>query len=434
MPSYSQVLRQVLQDPSLRSSLSPEALSVATVFLRDFEKSGIHLPDQQRERFVSLSDEILVLGRAFTQGDAGLEGDLHEEDSRPVPFKREWFTKMHGNLLAALDESPALLGASSSADISLNPALTTWEFPTILRYAPHPEARKIAYYAMNTSGKGKVKVLERLLQRRGELASLTGYSSFGEMALGDKMAKKSESVDKFLKALEIHHRPVALKKLQELQKLRTSSFGTSSTFEPWDRDYFAEQYTRALAFSSPGSQTPISPFFSVGNVFSGLSRMLSSLYGIRLRPTSMQHNEAWNSDIVKLEVVEEDSGSIGGEAVIGTIYADLFSRAGKPPSAAHYTVRCSRRIDDDDGVGDFTYGRLDDGSQLDPSLGQRGGPASPLEVDGKRNPGREGKYQTPVVVLLCDFVRPTAGSGPSLLGWTEVETLFHEMGHAIHCE
>lgn len=183
-----QVLRSVLQDESLRSSLSPEALAVANVFLRDFEKSGIHLPNEQREKFVTLSDDILVLGRAFMQGEG--DGEVAVDRMEPVRFKREWFSSLNLNLLAALDESPALLRASTSSDICLDPALTSWEFPTILRFAPHPEARRIAYMAMNTSGKANVGVLERLLRKRAELANLTGYGSYAEMALGDKMAEK----------------------------------------------------------------------------------------------------------------------------------------------------------------------------------------------------------------------------------------------------
>jgi intermediate peptidase len=57
----------------------------------------------------------------------------------------------------------------------------------------------------------------------------------------------------------------------------------------------------------------------------------------------------------------------------------------------------------------------------------------PLAIDGMRLRGRDGLYQLPVVVLMCDFSVPT-DRVPSLLSWHEVETLFHEMGHAMHCE
>ncbi|PWN26357.1 zincin [Jaminaea rosea] len=415
-----EVLKRVLDDEMLRNSLSEEALAVAQGFLRDFEKSGIHLPDKQREQFVDLSDEILVLGRAFMQGATS------GEEAPPIArFKRSWFSDTHSNLLAALSSSPALI-PSTSSEVHLDPAHATWEFPTILRYSQSEEARKAAFVAMNTSAKGSVDVLEQLLDKRRKLAGLTGYESFAQMSLGDKMAKNPSSVAHFLDALQTHHHPLAARKLSELQALKPRD---EAPLEAWDRDYYAERYLRTLSTSMPGSTTPISPFLSVGNVFSGLSRMLSAIYGIRLRAANLEAGEAWDGDVVKLQVVEEDASSATGETVIGTIYADLFSRSGKPPSAAHYTVRCSRRIDDDDEDGDFRFGRLQDGAQVDPSqLGSRG--TSPLKVEGRATPGRTGLYQLPIVVLLCDFVRGTAG--PSLLSWSEVETLFHEMGHAIH--
>lgn len=51
-----------------------------------------------------------------------------------------------------------------------------------------------------------------------------------------------------------------------------------------------------------------------------------------------------------------------------------------------------------------------------------------------RLPGQDGVYQLPLVVLLCEFTRPTLSHGPAVLEWHEVLTLFHEMGHAMHCE
>jgi len=46
-------------------------------------------------------------------------------------------------------------------------------------------------------------------------------------------------------------------------------------------------------------------------------------------------------------------------------------------------------------------------------------------------PGGRGIFQLPIVVLLCEFARPTPGR-PTVLQWHEVLTLFHEMGHAMH--
>jgi len=49
-------------------------------------------------------------------------------------------------------------------------------------------------------------------------------------------------------------------------------------------------------------------------------------------------------------------------------------------------------------------------------------------------PNQEGMYQLPLVVLLCEFTRPSALKGATVLDWHEVMTLFHEMGHAMHCK
>src|SRR6185369_3810143 len=58
-------LRAVMTDPSILQTLSPEAYKTALIFWLDFEKSAIDLPAAQRDKFVSLSSDILVLGREF---------------------------------------------------------------------------------------------------------------------------------------------------------------------------------------------------------------------------------------------------------------------------------------------------------------------------------------------------------------------------------
>jgi len=45
---------------------------------------------------------------------------------------------------------------------------------------------------------------------------------------------------------------------------------------------------------------------------------------------------------------------------------------------------------------------------------------------------KEGLYQLPIAALSCDFAKPNVNEGPTMLTWSEVETLFHEMGHAVH--
>ena len=405
-----QVLAQIMADDQLRASLSPEAMAVAYVFLRDFEKSGIHLPEAERAKFVSLSDEILVLGRSFLQES----GQASPDDVVSIPL--EWLKGCPQPIMAALQSS------GMQEKDTLHFTKNSWEMQAISKYAPDERARKVAHLGMNSGTSDQVSILERLLQRRAELATLTGNESFAAMTLGDKMARKPENVSGFLASLASHHRPAAESSLDQLRAIKQQEKGTRDVFA-WDRDYYAEQFLRAMSRRS--TSPPINGFFSVGTVFAGLSRLFERLYGISLRAAEVSVGEVWAPDVCRIDVVE-------GEKAIGMIYADLYNRPGKPASAAHYTVRCSRRTDDDDDLNDFRFGRLDSGQSVDAELGQQ--IARPIEVESVASADRPGRYQLPIVVLLCDFVRPTVKNGPSLLNWHEVETLFHEMGHAIHCE
>lgn len=249
-------------------------------------------------------------------------------------------------------------------------------------------------------------------------------------------------MENFLRALSTHHRPLAEKNLELLRSLkRTRSPHTSSsnTFNAWDREFYSESLALQNSTRSP---VMLSPYLSLGNIFRGLSRLFSKLYGISFKFSPLKSGETWsNKEVIKLEVLDEKEG------LIGRIYCDLFQRDGKPSNAAHYTVRCSRRIDLDDDESDFKFGSLEDGRNLEnsPDLKELANAYPDVKGEGEEVRKRRKemaycdrengeRYQTPVIVLMCDFVKPGVRNGPTLLNWNEVETLFHEMGHAIHCE
>lgn len=181
----------------------------------------------------------------------------------------------------------------------------------------------------------------------------------------------------------------------------------------WDRD----------AFSPPPRQAPPISLAALtpGKVFLGLSRLFTHLYGISFRAAEVLQGEVWHQDVRKLEVMHEDEG------LIGWLYVDLFSREGKASGAAHYTVVCSRRTDDDDEEGDFTVEDLEKGASA-------AALRDFLPFNRYTIRGRQGKYQLPVSVLMFEFSRPVNSGKAICLEWQEVLTLCHEMGHALHCE
>jgi intermediate peptidase len=210
-----------------------------------------------------------------------------------------------------------------------------------------------------------------------------------------------------------HTRPYAQNALQTLSMRKQAHLKANSEqiIQAWDRDYYCPP-------EPPAPPIPLPPL-TLGTVFMGLSRLFMHLYGVSLRPADVTSGEVWHADVHKLEVVDEDAG------VLGWIYADLFTRRDKSCGAAHYTVRCSRRTDNDDEAHDLVI--PEDGGLFALSQAFEG-------VKRHRIRGAEGVFQLPLVVLLCEFTRPTINRGPTVLEWHEVLTLFHEMGHAMHCK
>lgn len=222
-----------------------------------------------------------------------------------------------------------------------------------------------------------------------------------------------ENVRHFLDALMEHTRPSACSALRSLSLRKQAHLKTKCepTIQAWDRDYYFPP-------EAPTPPIPLPPL-TLGTVFMGLSRLFTHLYGISLRPANVTSGEVWHNDVHKLEVVDEDAG------VLGWIYADLFARMGKSCGAAHYTVRCSRRTDDDDEAHDPVF----------PGAGELTALSHTFEgVKRHKIKGEDGIFQLPLVVLLCEFARPTISRGPTVLEWHDVLTLFHEMGHAMHCK
>ncbi|EAU92790.2 mitochondrial intermediate peptidase [Coprinopsis cinerea okayama7 len=393
-----EVLKQVLSNPTLVNSLSPEAYQTALIFWRDFEKSAIDLPPAQRNKFVSLSSDILVLGRQFL-----------ENASTPRPP-----TSIKASDLAGLKDKGMgvrlqLQAQFTNRDLQIYPG--SLQAHMIMRSAPNEEPRRRLYLAANSSTQEQIEVLEALLKKRAELAQLVGRESFAHMTLDDKMAKTPDNVTNFLDALIDHTRPFARSALRTLAQRKQAHHGLSSLpiIQAWDRDFYCPP-------DPPAPPIPLPPL-TLGTVFMGLSRLFRHLYGVSLRPVPSASGEVWHTDVQKLEVVDEDQG------IIGWIYADLFARRGKASGAAHYTVRCSRRTDDDDEQGDGMF----EGAELQILESQE------FEaVKRHRLPNQEGVFQLPLVVLLCEFTRPTVSKGGTILEWHEVQTLFHEMGHAMH--
>lgn len=405
-PGLDTQLQKAASIPEVWESWSVEEKTVADILIRDFAKSAIELPEEQRKAFVNLSDEIANLGNEFVDNIAAESPFLSLDSSRlkgmdPVLVRQ--LTKW-GKVNLPTEGMPAVLALRSVEDA---------------------DTRREIYMANRTSSRSNVHRLEQLLKRRAELAKLSNYESFAHMTLSDKMAKSPEAVVSFLDGLALVNAPHVKDELQELLELKKSDAHKSSErLHAWDRDFYT---ARLLNSMRSKARTPdvLSAYFSLGTVFQGLSRLFHRLYGIRLVPRETLPGETWNDDVRRLDVIDDHEGHIA------VVYCDLFERSGKSPNPAHFTLRCSRRISDEE---------MREAAEISSQPNSPFATAQEAVNDGlatNYNP-RDGNalYQLPTIALICDFSLPPASNSskqqPTLLTFRELTTLFHEMGHAVH--
>ncbi|KAE8147323.1 mitochondrial intermediate peptidase [Aspergillus avenaceus] len=384
-------LKKAANNPEVTSHWSEEEKIVAQILIKDFSNSAIHMPPNERQRFVNLSNDISQLGSSFING--------------AEPAKSH--VVVGANKLRGLD--PMLVQQLKRWNRTA-PVPTMGMIPRLALRSVHDESvRRDVYLTTRTSNAQQLGRLEQLLAKRAELAQLSGHSSFAHMTLSDKMAKSPEAVSNFLTSLVGSNREHVQGELSKLQAMKGAS-----PLQPWDHAYYVNQ--RVLQYSQSRRSRELSAvpeFFSLGTVMQGLSRLFDRLYGVRLVPQETAPGETWNPDVRRLDVVDE------AERHIAVIYCDLFSRPNKHPNPAHFTLRCAREI---------TSEEVAECATMDQSAHPNDGMATAVNRESK------SLRQLPTIALVCDFAEPPAtGAGrPSLLSEHSVRTLFHEMGHALH--
>ena len=217
-------------------------------------------------------------------------------------------------------------------------------------------------------------MISEIARLRAEKASVLGHGSFAAYALQDQMAATPEAVEAFLGQLAAPTRAAVDAEAEELQALIAAE-GQNFELEPWDWERYAERL-RKQKFDL--NQEELKPYLELDRVLKdGLFHVAERLYGIVLKPRS--DLPVYHPEVSVYEVFDADGSAIG------LIYFDFFKRDSKRGGA---------------WMGNFVgQSRL---------LGTR-----------------------PVVYNVCNFAKPVPGQ-PALIGLSDVTTLFHEFGHALH--
>ncbi|MCR5536806.1 MAG: M3 family metallopeptidase [Succinivibrio sp.] len=342
--------------------------------LRDFKLSGVDLPEEQQKIYVNLSTKLSLLESQFANNvlDATHAYTLvveKEEDLKGLP------------------SGVIRLAKSEAQKRQLEGWVFTLDMPSylpFLTYADNRQLREQIYTAYNTRASelgpdgGKwdnQPLMEQILKLRYELAKLLGFKSYAHLSLATKMAKEPEEVLDFLNDLARKSHPQGEREVAELRKFAREQ--GLDELKPWDVAYYSEKLRKKL-YDYDAEE--LRAYFPVDTVTNGIFECAHRLYGISFK--LLPDFKAWH-ELVRVYGIYAENGSR-----IGTLLIDLYAREGKRG-----------------------------GAWMDECLTRR------LRQDGA--------LQLPVTYLCCNFTRPL-GNAQSELTHDEVETFFHEFGHALN--
>lgn len=224
-------------------------------------------------------------------------------------------------------------------------------------------------------------LMVRMMALRIEKANLLGYDNPAQMILADKMAGNPETVDSFLASIMAPAVAKAKEEIADMQVFMDEDINAGllpegSVIEPWDWAYYTEKVRKAK-YALDEEQTK--PYFQMENVRQGVFDLTTKLWGLQYE--KLEDIPVYHEDVEGFKVTDADG------SLIGVILTDYFPRSTKRGGA---------------WMTNFVNQEVLDGEDI-----------------------------RPVIVNVGNFAKPTADK-PSLLTLDQVETLFHEFGHALH--
>ena len=258
-----------------------------------------------------------------------------------------------------------------------------WVFTThkpsmlpFLTYADKRDLRKKLHKAYimrgdNNNEYDNKKILTRIASLSAGKAQLLGFENYAEYVLDVNMAKTPEKVFSFTNKVWNAALPIAQAEAVELQKLIDSE-GGNFKLEHWDWWYYSEKL-RSHKYNL--DEEMLRPYFELNQVRDGAFMVANKLFGLKF--IERDDIPVYHQDVQVFEVLNPD------DSHLGILYMDWFPRSSK-------------------GGGAW------------------------MDAFRKQEEGI-----SPVITTNFNFTEPS-GDKPALLSIDEVETTFHEFGHALH--
>ncbi|HNO41607.1 MAG TPA: M3 family metallopeptidase, partial [Ottowia sp.] len=342
--------------------------------LRDFVLGGAELQGAAKQRYAAIQERLAELSQKFS------ENALDATDAYACYASEAEVEGLPPDVLAT-----ARAAAQADGQSGYKLTLKLPSYLPAMQFAHDRALRQRLYRAYVTRASDQAEgdatrfdnapLIREILALRHEEAQLLGYASYGDVSLVPKMAESPRQVIDFLRQLATKARPYAERDVADLRAFARERLDLADP-QSWDWPYLGERLKEArYAFS----EQEVKQYFQAPKVLAGLFKIVETLFEVAIRRDAAP---VWHPS-VEFYRIERDG------QLLGQFYLDPGARTGKRGGAWMDDVR-----------------------------------ARWLRPDN-------GRLQTPVAQLVCNFAEGVHGA-PPLLTHDDVITLFHEFGHGLH--
>ncbi|MDO4190209.1 MAG: M3 family metallopeptidase [Bacteroidales bacterium] len=368
---YARV-KAVYDDKENHPEYTTEQLMVLEKINRAFVRNGVGLDEAGQARMREINKELATLENKF--------GDNLLAETNAFQLVLETEEELAG-LPKAVRDAAALLATENGMEGKYLFTLQKPSWIPFMQYSARRDLREKMFKAYANRGNNggehdNNQVVLDIIRLRIEKAKLLGFDTPANFILDETMAKNQTTVDKFLDGI---FKPAVAKakvEREELQKMIDKENG-GFKLEPWDWDYYTEKLRQEKYALN---EDDIKPYFQMEKVREGMFNLAATLYDLKFE--KLENMPKFNKEAEVFKVSSSVDGSL-----IGILYTDYYPRASKRAGAWMTNFREQSNLN--------------------------------------------GKEIRPVIVNIGNFTKPTAES-PSLLSLDDVETMFHEFGHALH--
>ncbi len=349
--------------------LDPQQLRLVEKIYTKFVRGGAECNTELKDRLAQINAEIAQLSIRFSNNL------VVENDAFYLDLGSKDLTGLPTDIRNAASEDAKRRGLKGRWTVGLS---QTSIIP-FLTYSKERDMRKTLYKAYISRGANGTEsdnreIVKRVSELRQERAKILGYNNHAEYVISQQMAGSPDAAYELLEKIWEPALERAKEERDELEKLLQKEY-EGATLEPWDWWYFAEKLRQDRYDLSADE---LRQHFQLEKVRGGAFTLANRMFGILFRPVDVPH---YDPTCQAYEVIDRDGSHLG------ILYFDLYARSTKGQGA---------------WCGNLRQQRTEGGDRI-----------------------------TPVVAIVCNFPSATALS-PSLLSIEQVETLFHEFGHALH--